>query len=128
MIDLSGDDLDYVIRFEQLQAGFSEVLRLVGVKQVIPVPVLNETQGRRADWLSYYTPDIIEQAHRVFGPFMVKWGYEFPADWGDCPDMRLSQAKYQVLGLARKLYLTRFRYSDRAYGKAIRWLRAYVID
>lgn len=128
MIDLSSDDLDFVIRFERLQADFSEVLRLLGIKQLRPVPVMNRTQGRKPDWESYYTLEIIQQAQRVFGPFIKKWGYEFPAGWGDCQITWLSQVEYQMVGLARRLYLTHFRYSDKAYAKAIRWLRAYLID
>lgn len=39
---------------------------------------MNKTKGKKDDWESYYTPDIVDQAQRYFGPLVKKWGYDFP--------------------------------------------------
>jgi hypothetical protein len=127
LIDLSGDHLDYVIRFERLQEDFSHVLRLLEIEQVRPVPHSNKTRGRRANWESYYTPDIIEQAKRVCGPYMRKWNYEFPSHWGKFRFSWTRQAQYNALTFLRSIYLIHFRYSNRAIARVVRSLRAHFI-
>jgi hypothetical protein len=79
---LSHKDFNFVIRFERLAADFEKALRLIGIEPVRPLPVVNKTDGRDADYLSYYTPEIIPHARWVFGPYMRLWGYEFPKEWG----------------------------------------------
>ena len=127
LIDVSGDHVDFVIRFERLQDDFSQVLRLLGLKQVQPVPVAKKTKGREADWTSYYTPDIIDQAKKVCGPFMKKWGYEFPPGWGEHRISQASQLEYRLVSALRNAYLTHFRYSNRAHARIIRLLRSHLI-
>ena len=72
--------MDAIIRFERLQSDFSDVLRRLGLEQVRPLPVVNQTSGRGA-YLDYYSPEVRAHAARVFGPFMHAWGYELPASW-----------------------------------------------
>lgn len=127
MVDLSSGDLDFVIRFENLQQDFAEILRRLKIEQVRPVPVTNKTEGKRADWESYYTPGTIAQAKRVFGPFMKEWGYDFPPAWGDYHVSWLDQAEFRFVRRLRNAYLGRFRYNDRAYARPVRWLRANLI-
>jgi hypothetical protein len=57
------------------------VLTLLGIKQVRELPMVN-TAGREESFSAYYPPDVQPHAARVFGPFMGKWGYRFPAGWG----------------------------------------------
>lgn len=101
---LAHHKFDFVIRFEHLQEDFAKVLELMGVPQVRPLPSVNKTGKKKEDFLSYYTPDIRNHAKRVFGPFMQKWGYEFPAEWGVVNVSPLSRMQYNTLGIFRSIY------------------------
>jgi hypothetical protein len=127
MIDNSAPNLDYVIRYEDLQAGFSEVLRLLNLAQVRPIPVMNKTQIREDDWQTYYGPPSIESAKRNFGPFMRRWEYSFPPEWGQVEISPLDEFRYKALAQARKLYLTQIRYNSGIIGRSIRSARAVLI-
>jgi hypothetical protein len=127
LIDVSSKHVDYVIHFERLQDDFSQVLDLLDLTQVRPVPTVKKTREREADWTLYYTPDIIEQAKKVCGPFMKKWGYEFPTGWGDCRISWSSHLEYRLVGALRNTYLTHFRYSTATHARMIRRLRARLI-
>lgn len=101
---LSHEEFDFVIRFESLQGGFAKALELIGLEQRMPLPGVNKTTGRENGFLSHYTPEIYQQAKRVFGPFMERWGYDFPPEWGDDPIPRSSQALFHILGILRKVH------------------------
>lgn len=127
MIDLSADRLDFVIRYEGLQAGFDTVLGHLDITPVRPVPVMNKTQDRRSDWQAYYSPAIIDQAKHKFGPFMRRWDYEFPLEWGASGVKLTDELSYRMLAQARKFYLTRFRYNPTVVGKLVRNLRSALM-
>lgn len=99
---LAHKKFDYVIHFENLQEDFAEVLKLLNIEQKRPLPIVNKTQEKASFW-SYYTPDIREQATQVFGPFMEKWGYCFPDDWGNYPVSQADRLKYQLVSALKKL-------------------------
>jgi hypothetical protein len=124
MIDMSSRRLDFVLRFERLDQDFAQVLSLLGIKQVRPLPKTNKTKGRNEDWRSYYKPTMVDQAKTVCSPFMKKWGYEFPSGWGEVRPSWFAQAQYRALNAARRVYWAHFRYSNRAFAKAVRFLRA----
>jgi hypothetical protein len=129
MIDLSAGHLDFVIRFEHLQEDFTEVLRRLGIAQVRPVPVLNKTPSKKGNWQAYYSSDAtIEQAKRVCGPFMNRWGYRVPADWGESKVSRMMNMEYRILGKLRATYLLHFRYNNSQYAGLVRRLRAYLFN
>lgn len=90
---------DFVLRFENLQEDFAEVLRRIGIPQVQAIPVVNKT-GREKHFTEYYTPDTYDLAVRVFGPFMVKWGYEFPKEWGAAEVPLSSRLSFEALDRA----------------------------
>lgn len=100
---LDHKNFDFVIRFENLQEGFSQVLQLLGIEQKRVLPSSNRTGGKK-DFLSYYTPEIQDQAKKVFGPYMKKWGYEFPSSWGDSSIPLSRQAEFYLHGIPRKFY------------------------
>lgn len=127
VLALSGSRLDYVMRFEDLQAEFREVLRRLGLGAVRPVPVQNKTAQRRADWRSYYTPAIIPQAMRQFGPFMRRWGYSFPEEWGESGVDWRSELWFRAWSAGQKAYIRHVRYNQSAVGKIGRALRARLI-
>ena len=101
---LSHREFDYVIRFENLQAGFAEALKLIGIEQIRPLPSVNTTNGRARDFLSYYTPETFARAKWVFGPYMREWEYELPAAWGNDSIPWSSQAAFRLLNIFRNVY------------------------
>jgi len=124
LIDVSGERLDFVLRFENLQEGFAEVLRQLGIEQTGTIPMMNETVGRSRDWLSYYTSDIVTQAQKTFAPFMEKWGYRFPSEWPEYQSSWRDRAEFRLLCTVRGEYLIHFRYSNTSFARAVRRLRA----
>ncbi len=72
--------VDFVMHFEQLQTDLDVVLTQLGLAPS-PLPIYNTTKERRADYLSYYTPEIIPQAVAVTTDIMKAWGYDFPETW-----------------------------------------------
>jgi hypothetical protein len=94
---------DYLIRFENLQADFARLLQILGLELKRPLPVRNPTKSRNKDFWSYYSPEMIPRAKKVFGPFMKEWGYEFPADWGNYSPSRCNQLEYKWFSLLRKI-------------------------
>jgi hypothetical protein len=100
---------DGLIRFENLQEDFARVLQIIGLEPVRPLSIRNPTKERRKDFWSYYTPEIIPRAKRVFGPFMKQWGYEFPSDWGEAEITWFKQFEFQFFTLLKKVKWTYFR-------------------
>lgn len=100
---LDHERFNFLIRYENLQDDFSKVLYLLGIEQKRPLPINNKT-GDKRDFISYYTPDIQDQAKKVFSPFMKKWNYEFPSEWGDNSVSTLSEIEFYLHGIPRKLY------------------------
>ena len=98
---LVGDaHFDYVIRFEDLQTGFSEVLDRLDIVQQEPIPHVNRTKGKDKTWDEYFTPDIYALAAACYGPFMRKWGYPFPSDWGEVPVPLTSELQFGTVDRA----------------------------
>jgi hypothetical protein len=88
---------DYVIRFEDLDRGFAEVLGRLGIEQVGPLPRTNSTGERKKEFLAYYdSPRVIERAKRVFAVYMDEWGYRFPAEWGDVRITRRQRLRFRL--------------------------------
>jgi len=110
---LAHRNFDLIIRFENLQEDFEKTLGLMGIEPKRPLPLVNPTQGRDRDFISQYSPEIMERAKKVFGPFMKKWGYEFPPEWGETRVPGLTMAGYHILNVPRRLY---WRYLMRSRG------------
>ena len=70
------DDLDFVIRFEHLQADFDEVMARLGL-ETHPVPEVNLTPGRTDDYRSYYDQASRGLVERRFALDLDKFGYVF---------------------------------------------------
>jgi len=107
---LSHKEFDCLLRFENLIADFDQALRRIGIEPIRPLPVLNQTNGRARDFASYYTPEIIPRAKKVFGPFLKEWGYQFPPHWGDAPLSWWNLFEFQFLNLFRVLYWRHLRF------------------
>jgi hypothetical protein len=98
---LSHKKFDFIIRFENLRGDFARVLELLGLDAKRSLPVVNKTALREKDFWSYYTPEIRDQTRRVFGPFMKKWEYDFPSEWGDFSVPWLSRLLFYICGYFR---------------------------
>ncbi len=101
---LNHKEFDFVIRFENLADDFAEVLRLVGIEPKRPLPIVNKTGGKKKDVVEYYSPEAIERAKRVFGPYMKEWGYEFPSEWGDVSISWWTRMEFELSTLFLKIY------------------------
>jgi len=72
---------DYVLRFEQLAADYATVINLLGLELVRNLPHVNPTKKKARDFQAEYPPEIRPFVARYYGPFMRRWGYEFPESW-----------------------------------------------
>ncbi len=102
--ELSHDTFNYIISFENLQDDFRKVLEIIGLPQVRPLPATNKTTGNKKEYLSYYTPETVNRAKRIFGPYMKKWGYSFPEGWGDLEVSWRNQLAFRFFNMFRKAY------------------------
>ncbi|MFO8184791.1 MAG: sulfotransferase family 2 domain-containing protein [Candidatus Aegiribacteria sp.] len=72
---------DYLYRFENLQEDFTEVLGMLGIDQVRPIPRFNRTTGKDLPFMSYYTPDLQPLVRMTMGSRMRRAGYSFSPGW-----------------------------------------------
>ncbi|MBS1729187.1 MAG: hypothetical protein JSS67_00270, partial [Bacteroidetes bacterium] len=94
---------DYLIRFENMQQGFDEVLQKLNIEKSKDIPLRNKTADKK-NFIDYYTPEIRKHAVFVFGPFMKKWGYEFPPEWNVKGPSLWSRFLFFGFGIAKKFY------------------------
>ena len=111
---------NYIIRYENLQEEFANVLNHLGIEQVRPLPRLNRTATKERDFLSYYTPDIQHQALHVFSPYMEEWGYSLPEQWQQPKTAVINRLGYRALNAIRDFYWQHVRFSDSFYGRLAR--------
>jgi hypothetical protein len=116
---LAHKQFDYVIRFENLQSDFQTVLGKIGLEQKRPLPVVNATNQKK-HYLTYYSPEIYVYAKYVFGPFMKRWDYAFPAEWGDSSVPFLAEVLFSIFRLFRKIYWRYFHNSGSIYARALK--------
>lgn len=95
---------DFILRFENLQEDFSKLLKILSIDQKSPLPGLNKTKNKEKSYLDYYTPETIGQAKKIFGPFMIKNGFEFPEHWGSVKITRFDLLNYYFWSFIRKFY------------------------
>jgi hypothetical protein len=101
---LSHARFDFVMRFERLGDDFAEALRRIGIEPLRPLPVANRTGARDEDFTSYFDAAARRHARRVFGPYMRRWGYAFPEDWGVEPPNRWHELQYRVVNRIGTIY------------------------
>lgn len=101
---LDHKNFDYVMRFENLQDDFADVLAKIGLEQVRPLPVVNQSARERSESPSYYSPEAIQRAKKIFAGYMDEWGYEFPEAWGTATYSSLNRFKYRSATWLLKLY------------------------
>ncbi len=96
--------LGHIIRFENLQEDFARVLERLNITPARPIPVYNKTEGKkgRSFWDYYSSPEVRRRARTVFGPFMEKWGYTFPPDWGPVSVTTPTRIRHSMANFVRK--------------------------
>ena len=87
---------DFIMRFEDIAMDFEQVFGKLGIPLVRPLPVVNRSSRPRT-FEEFYTPDIRGQAVRAFGPFMSRWGYEFPESWGQIHSDFRNRLAFRIL-------------------------------
>ncbi|CAN5295799.1 hypothetical protein BH24PSE2_BH24PSE2_12910 [soil metagenome] len=103
---LSHESFDSIVRFETLAEDFAHVLSCLGIEQSRPLPVGNKTGGRKLPYWKYYDGSAIARAKWVFGVYMKKWGYRFPAEWelDDYEPGAVNRLMHKGLNLFRNTY------------------------
>lgn len=98
----------FIIRYENIQNDFSEVLKKLNIKQKRALPIINKTENKKNNFYHYYTPEIRKKAKRIFSPYMQKWGYHFPNDCGKIEISLLHKIILSFINIFRKVYFKRF--------------------
>ena len=96
------NQFNFVIRYEYLQMDFSHLLHLLNIEQFRPLPLVNKTNQKENDFLNYYTPELYQQVHSIFGSYMKIWNYETPASWGNSHVTRLNYATFRLWEILRR--------------------------
>jgi hypothetical protein len=121
---LQHEQIDYLVRYESLQDGFGNVLNRLGINQVRLLPFVNKTPGKKSEWNSYYSPKLYSRAKKICGPFMEKWGYEFPEAWGGYQVSWLDNIEYRLTYTFKNFYNINLRYNNHPYARLLRKMRA----
>lgn len=106
---LSHERMDGLLRFERLGADFERVLGEIGIAPVRPLPVVNATSRDDDDFSVHFTPETRQRARRIFGPYMERWGYEFPAAWNLDAPSSIQIAAYRSFSWLAQLYWRHLR-------------------
>tara|TARA_B110000967_G_scaffold147092_1_gene150592 strand:+ start:1680 stop:2459 length:780 start_codon:yes stop_codon:yes gene_type:complete len=115
---LTIDNCDFVIKHENIAKDYLLALKKAGVNNPKLLPVANKTLGKNNDMLAYYTNDIMEASIAVFGPFMQKYNYSFPNEWGEVKIPLKSKLEFLILGALRQLNQKYFKkYSEKIRSK-----------
>ena len=76
------DGVDHVIRFEQLQEGFDEAMKKIGIPHKVEVAQYNVTTervagGKKKDYREFYDADSVALVEKLYAPVIERFGYRF---------------------------------------------------
>ena len=71
----SFQSVNYIYKYENLQEEFSTILRLAGIAQKRPLPLINKTSGK-GHYLEYYDEPTLQFAYTLFQDYLRQWGYD----------------------------------------------------
>jgi len=97
-------DFDFVIRFEHIQDDFKDLVNQLGMKFNRDLPIINKTKGRDKDYCQYFSDQAIERAKKVFGPFLDKWNYSFPDEWGNYRPNKVNVLIFNIKIILLKIF------------------------
>lgn len=70
--------LDFVGRYEQVEADFDKVLAAIGLSGQISLPKANVSKKKKtSSYRDYYTDELVELVRRTYAPEIARFGYEF---------------------------------------------------
>ncbi len=98
---LDHHNMDFVIRFENLEDDFKKICELTGMEWNGPIEQRNVTKKKK-NWQEYYTDEIRKRAYWVFAPYMNEVGYHFPGESEPPNPSALNRFCYQFINLFRK--------------------------
>lgn len=102
---LDHDKFDAIIRFENLQGDFDAALSKLGMEKVRDIPVANKTAEKTKSFWEYYETDKAKKrAKYIFGPYLKRWGYDFPESWSKFKTPWYSFALYRCLNVMRRIF------------------------
>lgn len=95
--------LDFIIKYESIDADFALLLSKLKITQKRHLPKKNVTEGKRLVFWDYYESNVVKiRAKKIFNCYMQRWGYSFPSDW---PYVRTNNCFYWLfLSFFRKLF------------------------
>ena len=97
--------MDHIIRFENLNADFAEALKIIGVAKVRDIPVANKTAEKTKTFWEYYETDKAKKrAKYIFGPYLKRWNYNFPASWNTIKQPPTSNILYRAVNAGRIVF------------------------
>lgn len=101
---LNHKKFDFVIRFENLNDDFSEVLDRIGIRETKQLPVYNVTRKKKKSATTLFHDRLRRRTEWVFGPFLQDWGYHSPIT-NEPPNVPLSSRMlYESIGMIRAFY------------------------
>lgn len=102
---LDHHQFNFIIKFENLNEDFYKVLKKIGLEKVRNLPTINKTKSKN-NYLDYYTEDTHKKACKIFGPFMLKYGYQFPSEWCVCNISKFDIIKYKFWSKVLQIFWT----------------------
>lgn len=101
---------DFIIRFENLEEDFYKVLYLLNIEPVRPLPHHNKSPQKTKSYDKLIDSwQAIKRIKKVFGPYLLKWGYTLPEEWGDIKISYSTKIELKILNYFRKLYWKYFK-------------------
>jgi len=102
LFSITLDNCDFIIQHENIAQDYILALEKAGIKNPSPLPVVNKTAGKEKDLSFYYSNEVRDRAISVFGPFMQKYNFDFPINWGNINIPLISIIRFNIFGLIRK--------------------------
>jgi len=103
LFSITLDNCDFIIQYKNIANDYILALEKAGINNPSPLPVANKTAGKEKELLFYYSNEVRDRAILVFGPFMQKYGYKFPDNWGKVRVSKIKIAQFRVMSILRKL-------------------------
>ena len=109
LASLTTDYCNYIIRYENIEKEYVLALESFGIKNPRPLPVANKTSGKKQNIEEYYTEEIKQRAIYVFGPFIRKYGYNFPSSWGSVNIPFTSILMFKIVSIMKRINIYYFK-------------------
>ena len=75
-----GPDIDFIIKFENLQEGFDELCERIG-RPKSKLLMVQPTAKRDKEYKGYYTPELVESVTKIFDEDLKRFSYSYENYW-----------------------------------------------